>query len=121
MQRADIHLWFVFAEQIREPSLLESYRRLLTPEERAQEVRFRFPRDQRRYLLTRALVRTTLSRYVDLPPESWRFVPDEFGRPHIANDVPSAKRLSFNIAHTHDTIVLGIAAGCALGVDVEGY
>jgi len=120
MQREDLHLWFVFAEQIREPSLLGSYRRLLTPEERAQEVRFRDPRDQHRYLLTRALVRTTLSRYVDLPPESWRFVPDEFGRPHIATEGVQASDLSFNIAHTRDTIVLGIARGRALGVDVEG-
>jgi 4'-phosphopantetheinyl transferase len=120
MHGGDLHLWFVFAELVREPSLLETYRRLLTPEERAQEVRFRHPRDQHRYLLTRALVRTTLSRYVDLPPENWRFVADEFGRPHIANDAAQARDLSFNIAHTRDTIVLGITRGRALGVDVEG-
>jgi 4'-phosphopantetheinyl transferase len=119
----EVHLWFVACDDITDAELLARYRRLLTPEERAQELRFHFPIDRHRFLLTRALVRTALSRYVPIAPEDWIFVADSHGRPRISNKHPehaaALADISFNISHTLGLVLFGITGRSALGVDTE--
>jgi 4'-phosphopantetheinyl transferase len=114
-----IHLWLTFYDEIREQRLLSDYWSLLGAAEREKHSRFRFERDRRQYLVTRALVRTVLSKYVGVDPQDWRFTTNAFGRPQIANENVGAADLTFNIAHTRGLIVLGIARDRELGVDVE--
>lgn len=116
---ADIHVWLVFYGGITDASLHSAYRELLDPAEQQQEGRFYFARDRLRYLVTRALVRTTLSRYVDIAPREWIFSTNAYGRPEIANAAAKDACLSFNLSHTHSLIVLAVSRDRALGVDVE--
>lgn len=117
---AQVDLWFTFYDDIRDERLLRDYRRLLTQDELAQEKRFHFGKDQHRYLVTRALVRTVLSRYAPVAAADWVFSKSAHGRPQIANDADSARRISFNISHTLGLIVLAVTSGRqALGVDTE--
>src|SRR6266852_4786418 len=115
---AEIHLWLVFYDEIEE-RLHPAYRELLNAAEKEQEQRFYFERDRRRYLITRALVRTVLSRYVPIAPKEWSFSANAYGRPEVVNAQARDEYLSFNISHTHSLIVLGVSARRALGVDVE--
>lgn len=114
---AEIHLWLAFYDEINDERLHAAYRGLLDAAEREQEPRFYFARDRRRYLVTRALVRTVLSRYAPIAPRDWAFSTNAYGRPEIVN--PRAGNLTFNISHTHSLIVMGVTRGRALGVDVE--
>jgi 4'-phosphopantetheinyl transferase len=116
---AEIHLWLASDDEITEAALEASYRALLNVEERAQERRFYFAKDRRRYLITRALVRTTLSRYLAVRPEAWLFARNAYGCPEIVNAQARDGSLSFNISHTSGLIVLGVTRQRALGVDVE--
>ncbi len=118
---AEIHLWLAFYDQITEESLHSAYREPLSPAEKEQESRFYFARDRRRYLVTRALVRTVLSRYAYIHPREWVFSTNPYGRPEIVNAKARDAGLSFNISHTHSLIVLGVTKGRALGVDVENF
>jgi 4'-phosphopantetheinyl transferase len=114
-----IDLWLMFAEDVRDPHLVERYRQLMTAEERQQEGRFYFAKDRRRHAMTRALVRTTLSRYSCIAPQEWVFAENAYGKPRIANADALAQRLSFNVSHTDGLIVLGVTFDRALGVDTE--
>lgn len=116
---SEIHLWFVFCDGITDSSLLRRYRDMLSADERERERRFVMPRSRHRYLLTRALLRTTLSRYAAVSPSDWSFQTDRHGRPSIANRITEIASLSFNISHTEDLVLLGVTRACALGVDVE--
>ena len=113
------HVWLTFFDDPRLDGLLDDYRQLLTADELAQEKRFHFEADRRRYLVTRALLRCTLSRYIDLPPSAWRFETNEYGRPYIANTEVPATRLHFNISHTNSLIAVAVSLQGALGVDTE--
>lgn len=115
----EIHVWLTFCEAISDERLLAAYRELLNALEKQEESRFHFVRDRHRYLLTRALVRTVLSRYVPIDPKDWVFSTDAGGRPHIVNSQAIESRLSFNVSHTQGLIVVGVAKGRSLGVDVE--
>jgi 4'-phosphopantetheinyl transferase len=121
LTRAETHLWLAFYDEITEQSLHSAYRELLNPAEKEQESRFYFARDRRRYLITRALARTVLSRYAPIHPKEWVFSANAYGRPEIVNAQARDAGLSFNISHTHSLIALGVAKRRALGVDVENF
>lgn len=111
----DVHLWWVRPERAGEPALA-AYAALLAPEERARWERLRRPEARRDFLVTRALVRTTLSRYAPVAPAAWRFSAGAHGRPEIASPRVA---LRFNLSHTAGLVVCAVARGRAVGVDVE--
>lgn len=114
-----IDVWLAYYNEISDARLHEEYRALLTDEERGKEFRFYFADDQRRYLVTRAMVRTVLSRYLHVQPTDWRFANNRYGRPEISNLSRDECGLHFNISHTKGLIALGVTHRRELGVDVE--
>jgi len=119
----EIHLWLAFSDEIRDASLFKAYNDLMTSEERARGRRFRFARHRRQFAVTRALVRTTLSRYSHIKPHQWRFDKNPYGRPGI-KPPQNSSGLEFNLSHTDGLIVCAVTQGapnseCAIGVDVE--
>ncbi len=114
-----IDLWCASSSEIQDVALLQAYQSVLSETERTQQQRFYFARDRQRYLVTRALVRTVLSRYAAISPSQWVFSPDAYGKPHIANDVHLDNTISFNITHSGSFIILAVTTGRALGLDTE--
>jgi 4'-phosphopantetheinyl transferase len=97
----------------------EEYDALLTPDERERHRRFRFEKDRNLFLATRALVRSTLSRYAAVAPHDWRFSAGEQGKPFIAQPA-GGEPLHFNLSNTPGLVVCGVSSAHeALGVDVE--
>lgn len=115
----DIDIWLTLHEEIADEALLASYRRLLTDDERAQETKFFFAHDRKRFLITRAMVRSVLSRYAAVAPQDWRFSANRYGRPHIENSGAAIHDLVFNLSHTQGLIALAVARNRVLGIDVE--
>ena len=98
---------------------LDGYRAFLSDDEHARMARFVFDRDRRAFLLTRALVRTTLSRYSSLAPQQWRFITNPHGRPEILERPSGCPDLRFNLSHTDGLIACAVTVGREVGVDVE--
>src|SRR5215472_8808211 len=71
---AEIHLWLTSCEAISDERLLVSFREVLNATAKKEESRFYFARDRHRCLVTRALVRTVLSRYDSVDPKDWVFL-----------------------------------------------
>lgn len=109
-----IDLWCTFPNEISDATLLETYRLLLSPEELQRQQRFHFAKHRHRYLLTRALARTVLSRYTAIPAEQLLFQLNAYNKPFIAHHP-----ISFNITHTDELIILGVTRDNALGIDTE--
>ena len=114
-----IELWCARCDELRTPELLERYAALLNREEREQHQRFQFAKDRDLYLITRAMQRVVLSRYVDLPPEQWQFTKNKYGRPEIARHYQDGNPISFNLSHSESLIVMGVAHNAGIGVDTE--
>lgn len=113
-----IDLWLTYYDEIVDERRAE-YRALLPVEERSKEFRFHFADDRNRYLVTRAMVRTVLSRYFSVHPAAWRFATNVHGRPEIANFSRRECGLRFNISHTRGLIAVGVTWNRELGIDVE--
>lgn len=114
-----IHVWLLTHSEVMDEGLMQAYRGLLTEEERAQELRFRFPEGRKNYLLTRALVRTVLSRYSSVQAHEWVFTKTDYGRPELSPAHEDAHNIIFNISHTRESIVLAVTRDREIGVDVE--
>lgn len=112
-----VDVWLTRPDRVSDPALLQSYERLLDDEERERRARFRFERDRHTYLVSHALVRTSLSRYATVAPSGWRFATAEHGRPELdpRHDLP----LRFNLSHTDGLAACAVTAGADVGVDVE--
>ena len=121
--RHGIDVWLTYYDEIVDDRQIASLRLLLNAAEVDQERRFYFAEDRKRYLVTRAMVRTLLSRYAPVEPEQWTFSTNDYGRPRIAEEItssqPLARDLFFNISHTRGLIALAITRARDLGVDVE--
>jgi len=118
MLHNEIHLYFSYPEQVSDPALLHRYESLLSADERARMARFHFSRNRHQYLVTRALVRTSLSAYCPVDPGAWRFSTNRYGKPEISHpDITLPLR--FNLSHTQGLTVCAITRDYAIGVDVE--
>jgi|HubBroStandDraft_4_1064222.scaffolds.fasta_scaffold408905_1 4'-phosphopantetheinyl transferase len=113
----ELHVWYTLPDEITDAALLAAYERLLSPEEHARRARYRFEPSRREYLLTRALVRATLSRYAPVAPAAWAFRANTYGRPEIA--LPGHAWLRFNLSNTYGLIACAVARDRDVGVDVE--
>jgi 4'-phosphopantetheinyl transferase len=91
---------------------------LLSEQERAKWQRFLVPHARLQYLVTRALVRTTLSRYADVPSTAWRFEANSYGRPHVS-PLHALRDLHFNLSNTKGLVVCAVSRDEEIGIDVE--
>ena len=114
-----VDVWVAMANELSEGELAAQFDDVLSDHERRSHGEFSFEKDRRRYLTTRSLVRYVLSRYVPIPPAEWRFDVSAFGQPFAVNSHPDVSAIAFNISHSDRVVLLGLARGCQLGIDVE--
>jgi 4'-phosphopantetheinyl transferase len=91
---------------------------LLSEPERAKWRRFVAQNARLQYLVSRALVRTTLSRYADVPEHAWQFETNRYGRPFVSHP-KTLRHIQFNLSNTTGLVVCAVAKECDIGIDVE--
>jgi 4'-phosphopantetheinyl transferase len=92
----------------------ESWRYVLTESEWEKVMRFRAPADQLRSAVTRGVLKTLLSRYLDLPANEIEFTQNEYGKPAL-----ESASIEFNVSHSGDYALLAFAKESSVGIDVE--
>lgn len=116
MSPNEVHIWSLSVERFDKTDLTLE---ILSDEERLKLGTYAFENDKNKFLATRYLVRTTLSKYfAKISPQDWAFESTHFGRPYIANATAPAT-LNFNLAHSGNLVICGISAGPEFGVDIE--
>jgi 4'-phosphopantetheinyl transferase len=115
----DVHVWLVDPTALDDADLLREYHALMNAADRRKHDRYRFAKRRHACLLSRALVRTTLSRYCpEVHPREWEFVETANGRPEIA-DGQASLPLRFNLSRTDGLIACAVALTRDVGVDIE--
>lgn len=72
---------------------------------------------RRRFLSARVAQRDLLARTLGEDPAALRFAHEPLGRPSLA--APPAPDLDFNLSHKGDHMIIAIARGARVGVDIE--
>lgn len=84
-------------------------------EERMAAFRMAAPRE--RFVASRGLLRETLARYTGAPPAAIRFCTGAYGKPALADEPDDGLR--FNLSHSDDLLLIAVARGHEVGVDLE--
>jgi 4'-phosphopantetheinyl transferase len=117
LEQGQVDVWLTSLSGIGD-HLLRRYEKLMSDDEHARWRRFLVQHAQLQHLVARALIRTTLSRYFDLPPQSWQFAANRYGRPHVT-EPRQFRPVRFNLSHTSGLVVCAVAKARAIGIDVE--
>lgn len=91
----------------------------LDSNEQARANNFKFSKDRHLYVAAHLYVRNILSQYGSLPPSSWCFQTNLYGKPFVSNH--QYTELCFNLSHTQGLIACIISYKQAVGIDVEQY
>jgi 4'-phosphopantetheinyl transferase len=111
-----VHVWRLRFEGW--ASRVDECRSLLSLAERGRADRFRSEKDRIQHVLTHAVLRLLLGRYLALEPKQVRFAIGPRGKPEIAPAL-NAAGLRFNVSHTRGLALLAFTRGRDVGVDVE--
>jgi 4'-phosphopantetheinyl transferase len=112
-----VHVWRCITW--RDAGSIPAARRILSADECEKAARFHFDADRIRFVLGRGMLRHVLAQWLQKRPEDLRFDYGAFGKPDLPPDDPGGKALQFNLSHSGDVILLAVAVGRAIGVDVE--
>ncbi|GAB2217780.1 hypothetical protein Droror1_Dr00000992 [Drosera rotundifolia] len=126
----EAHLWCVVPQEVKSLSLLNEYMKILSPCEQENVLSFRGEELQKSALLARALVRTTIARYMlsvdhkdpQVDPKSFKFKKNIYGKPEVDWQQPDGQSpppLHFNVSHTSSLIACGVSLNSHIGIDVE--
>jgi len=115
----EIHLWMVELERYINFDAQQICTAMLSADEHARAQKFCFNHHRERFITTRGVIRSILSRYCEnINPEDWRFQFGAQGKPSIESPTPT-KLLHFNISHSKNRIVVAVSLHSSIGVDVE--
>jgi 4'-phosphopantetheinyl transferase len=116
--KQEVHAWALNPSAISPEQLRTRCFDWLSPDEQQAWNKRATPALRHAYLAARALCRATLSRYIPVHPEDWRFEKSTHGKPYVVEPA-EGRMLSFNLTHTRDLVVCAVSDGRALGVDAE--
>jgi len=110
-----VHVWRAPLED--SPHQSSRYLPYLSADERARAERYRVPHPQYQFISSRGILRSILSRYVDVPAADLRIESNLQGKPALAD--PSFLPLQFNVSHTSGMTLLAVTVEHEVGIDVE--
>ena len=114
----ELRVFYARTDSVMTSEQLTHCRELLSPEERARHLRFRFLADQQSYLAAHALTRGVLGQLLGEEAASLRFVVGERGRPELPRP-EREPRIRFNLSHTRGLAAFAVTLHDDVGVDVE--
>lgn len=111
----EVHAWRIALDL--PEALLADLAALLSPAERERAERFYFPRHRRRYIVSHGLLRAILALYVGCDPAELVFCHGMYGKPALPPTLGTDVR--FNLSHSGEGALVGVARGREIGIDVE--
>lgn len=113
---AEVHVWRAFLDA--PASHVRYLKTLLSEDEQQRSENYYFDDDRRRFIAARGMLRTIISRYIELTPRHIRFTYGPHGKPALVN-VQNRPGLTFNVSHSDELALYAITCNSSVGIDVE--
>ena len=111
-----MHVWRArLAQPPGRASRLTAY---LSSEERVRASSFRSEADKQRFRVRRGIARAILARYLGCGPAQVKLHIGPHGKPFLAAESDQVD-VRFNLAHSAGLVLLGVACGREIGIDLE--
>lgn len=114
----EIHIWKTKVSE--NLSNIGYYWHLLSKDEQLHANEFYHIKDRNRYIIARALMRELVANYNSIKtPKDIIFEYTDYGKPYLPKKYIVNDIVSFNIAHSVDTIVYAFSKNTDVGIDIE--
>ncbi len=113
----EVHVWYIDLPAWEKE--VESLLPLLNQEEQERAARFKFPAPRNQFVISRALLRQVLGRYLRIEAREVQFRSATNGKPELATASRVHDDLRFNLSHTAGAAVIAITQHRQVGIDVE--
>ncbi len=113
----EVHLWRIRLDH--PPAAITHLAECLSPEEHRRAERFVRDEDRQRFIVSHAALRMILGQYLGVPPGQVEMVVAASGKPSLASS--NLPPLHFNLSHSEDLALVGVALDRQIGVDVEHW
>ncbi len=110
-----VDVWLIPCEASNEIDFATEW---LSPEERARADRFHRELDRNRFRVTHTAMRMILAQYLDVGPQEVTFSCQIGVKPELASQFKGTG-IQFNLSHSSELALLGVARETVMGVDVE--
>lgn len=107
-----VDIWF--GELPEDKQKIKKFSTILTNEESQRSRAFNTLRLSERFVLTRAILRSILSDYIQVHPQELKIMVNQYGKPSLMGH-----KLSFNLSHTEDLLMIAVSNLSDIGVDIE--
>ena len=114
LKQGEIHIWKINVDEFSEISV-NQHLNILTGNERARASGFKFYKDRKNFIISRAILRKLSGQYLRTDPKGISFFSEKYGKPQLKHDTT----LKFNLSHSGKMIVIGFINHYDIGVDVE--
>jgi 4'-phosphopantetheinyl transferase len=91
---------------------------ILSADEQAKALRYKFDKDRYRSIICRAFLRLLLGRYLPLDPKTLLIHHSSYGKPYHRS-VESGETISFNVSHSAELAIFGFSLSQRIGIDIE--
>lgn len=114
----EAHIWFAIPDNTKNSGVIAKLLSLLSVEEINKHNRFHFSEDRHLYLVSHALVRNVLAKYLEKQPADLKFHYTEHGKPEVCLS-KSDPILRFNLSHTAGLAACIVTINDDCGIDAE--
>ncbi|MBF2067751.1 MAG: 4'-phosphopantetheinyl transferase superfamily protein [Calothrix sp. C42_A2020_038] len=112
----EIHVWRMELDQ--PESKLQQFAKLLSEDELSRAERLYFQQHRQRFTAGRGILRTILSRYLNITPNELQFSYEAFGKPVLAEQFKDSQ-LWFNLSHCQGMALCAVCLNRPIGIDLE--
>lgn len=112
----EVHVWRSVLDL--RPAALKRALATLSADERRRAARFRFPVHRDRFVAAHCMLRSILGDYLGLSPGYVPLGVRPSGKPMVVSR-SRGHEIEFNLSHSGDVVLVAVARGRAVGVDLE--
>ena len=109
----ELHLWHCRFDANKDK--IEAFKSIMSDDEKEKAGRFKFTAHREQAIISRGILRTLLSKYLNKAPRDLRFGYTEYDKPFLLGNYS----LQFNVSHSGNRAVFGFVQHNEIGVDIE--
>ena len=111
--KGEIHLWTISHNASK--NQIERITNVLSPGEIEKASYYKFEVLQNNYIVSKAVLKMLLSRYLEISPPDIKLGAHKKGKPYLLND----GSLFFNISNSHNLCAYAFSRDAEVGIDIE--
>lgn len=114
IKKNECHIWTIKLDLI----CNQKFYSMLSKKEKSIADKFYFKKDRNAYIISHFAMKNILSNYLSIPLNKIEYKYTKYKKPFLDKRI-NKKNINFNLSHSKDLAILGVALNYDIGIDIE--